>query len=130
MTIRDFVAKHGITATVARGEPLPNWGGPHFAYRVTLYMPGDQRRRYTLPFATGTGWTREPTAADVLECLRSDASSVDSARDFEDWARDLGYDTDSRKAESTYRACLKVAARLRRFLGADAYAELMTAEEA
>lgn len=126
MTVREFVAKHGITATVEYAGPLPAWEGPHNAYRVTLRHQG---RRYTVPFATGTGWTRDPDAADVLECLRSDALSVDGAADFETWASDLGYDTDSRKAHAAYRACLRIEHRLRRFLGEDIYRELTQAEE-
>jgi len=57
----------------------------------------------------------------------SDAQSVDDARDFEDWCAELGYDTDSRKAERTFRACQRIAERLRQFLG-DAYDEAGTAQ--
>lgn len=58
-----------------------------------------------------------PTCSDVLDCLASDASMVDNARHFEDFASDLGYDTDSRKAERIYHACMEQANKLRRFLG-------------
>lgn len=73
----------------------------------------------------------EPTAPDlanVLDCLRSDASSIDDARSFEDWASNFGYDTDSRKAEKTYRACQDSAQALRHLLGRKAYDELMECE--
>lgn len=45
-----------------------------------------------------------PTVTDVLACLTSDAGCVDGTL-FEDFCSEFGYDTDSRKAEQTYRAC-------------------------
>lgn len=65
-----------------------------------------------------------PTASEVLDCLASDASSYDNTQDFEDWAGDYGYDTDSRKAEHTYRAIAEQAKALRVFVDAD-YDELL-----
>ena len=59
----------------------------------------------------------EPTAEDVMECLLSDAQAEND--DFEGWASDLGYDTDSRQAEKTYKACVDIAHRLRKLLGDD-----------
>ena len=79
----------------------------------------------TVYFTMGSAHTAEPTAAEVLDCLASDAASVVNARDFTDWASDLGYDTDSRKAEQTYQACVKSTADLRRLLGVDAADVLM-----
>lgn len=69
-----------------------------------------------------------PDLASVLDCLRSDASSIDDARSFEDWAANFGYDTDSRKAEKAYRACQDSAQALRHFLGRKAYDALMECE--
>lgn len=44
----------------------------------------------------------KPTAYDILACL---SGSIDAhCQDFEDWANDLGYDPDSRKAEKVYNA--------------------------
>ncbi len=68
-----------------------------------------------------------PTASDVLDCLASDASEYDGTRDFEDWASDYGYDTDSRKAEATDRVIAEQAKALRHFMG-DAYDALIEAE--
>lgn len=66
-----------------------------------------------------------PTLADVLDCLALDAAGFDDARDFEDWAAEFGYDTDSRKAEAVYRLCGEQAKELRHVLGATAYSELL-----
>ena len=45
-----------------------------------------------------------PKLDDVLHSLLSDGSAYFDAQLFEDWAADLGYDPDSRKAEAIWRA--------------------------
>lgn len=67
-----------------------------------------------------------PDPADVMDSLRSDASGTEES--FEDWADGLGYETDSRSAEATYRACVDTARQLRAGLGWSAYRELMECE--
>jgi hypothetical protein len=58
----------------------------------------------------------EPGTLDVLNSLVMDSDVLD-AGGFEQWASDLGYDTDSRNAESIYRACLDIALKMRAGLG-------------
>jgi hypothetical protein len=67
-----------------------------------------------------------PTIEDVLYCLASEADALDHPT-FESWASDLGYDPDSRSAETTYRACLETARKLRAALGDDGLARLREA---
>lgn len=57
-----------------------------------------------------------PTIDDVLYSLVLDASAIDY-RGFEDWAEGCGYETDSRKAEGIYRACLDIGLKLRAAVG-------------
>lgn len=57
-----------------------------------------------------------PDPVDVVWSLVMDSSVLDESS-FEDWANSLGYDTDSRKAESIYRACLEIALKLRNGIG-------------
>lgn len=68
-----------------------------------------------------------PSAADVLASLCSDAMSVACGQSFEEFCGEFGYDTDSRKAETTYRTCQETALRLRGFLS-DHYQRVMSAE--
>jgi hypothetical protein len=68
----------------------------------------------------------EPKALDVLYSLVMDSSVLDESS-FEDWASSLGYDTDSRNAETIYRACLEIALKLRAGLGDAAMTELREA---
>lgn len=70
--------------------------------------------------------TPPPRLADVLYSLASDADAID-AGGFEQWAGDLGYDTDSRKAEAIYRQCLETALKLRSALGESGLAKLREA---
>ena len=69
-----------------------------------------------------------PDLASVLDCLASDASSVEYVRDFEDWAGELGYDSDSRKAEEIFNMTERQSKELRYVLGSPAYEELMQLE--
>jgi len=66
-----------------------------------------------------------PDVADVLSCLASDSMGVENTRCFEDWAGEYGCDTDSRKAERTYKTCQDQSAELARFLGEDNYRTLL-----
>lgn len=59
-----------------------------------------------------------PEFADVLYCLVSDAEVLEYSS-FDEWTRAYGYDTDSRKAEQTYRACLDIALPLRQIVNLD-----------
>ena len=65
-------------------------------------------------------WKGQPVPAplltEVLYSLVMDSDVLDAGT-FEQWAGDLGYDTDSRKAENIYRACLENALRLRVMIG-------------
>ena len=56
-----------------------------------------------------------PKLDHVLHSLSMDASAAGMS--FEDWAGDLGYDTDSRAALATYEECQKSAKRLTRITG-------------
>lgn len=60
-----------------------------------------------------------PALDGVLYCLVSDADVLEHAT-FEDWAEAYGYDTDSREAERTYRACIETALVLRQLIDLDA----------
>ena len=75
---------------------------------------------------TGRGNPILPELRDVLYSLASDSDVLDSSS-FEDWAANYDYDTDSRQAEATYRACLDIALKLRNALGEDGLRRLREA---
>jgi hypothetical protein len=124
MNAKQFATKNGITIKsefVDANLNAPDWKDANH-FRVTLKMKGKQLTTY---FSQGYGISGEPQAADVLDCLASDAAGFENARSFEEWASEYGYDTDSRKAEKTYKVIEKQADKLKNFLGDDLYKELL-----
>jgi hypothetical protein len=124
VTLKSFIVRNHIKAESVMVDHNPHMDGSQNMdnYKVTLRRKG---RKLTIFFSMGPALCREPSAEDVLDCLASDSSSVENAQSFEDWASDLGYDTDSRKAERTYNICCTQAGKLKRFLGEDLYKELL-----
>jgi len=124
-TLSSFIDTNKIRMSADWADSNPHMidampGGSH--YRCTLRLG---RKRLTVYFSMGAAHTSEPTASDVLDCLASDASSYKNANGFEDWAGEYGYDTDSRKAEKTYRIVERQAAKLEAFLGSELFNALL-----
>jgi hypothetical protein len=71
--------------------------------------------RAALEAARRAKWTPDPI--EILWAIARDGDALEST--FEDWAYDLGYDADSRRAEKVYRACQENGFRLRKILSAD-----------
>ena len=77
-------------------------------YRVRIKRKGKQ-----MAFTFGANLNGdEPTAYDILACL----TKYDPGT-FEDFCSDYGYDEDSRKAESTYKAVCKEWRNVERVFG-------------
>lgn len=116
-TLKTFARTNNLRADVKYGadeKAHARMGRDMTPWTVTLKMKG---RQMTVPYFTGSAITSDPTAVDVLDCLLSDATGYDNARGFEDWASEYGYDTDSRKAEDTYKVVEAQSKKLRTFLG-------------
>jgi hypothetical protein len=90
-----------------------------------------QGRIMSIDYWQGPGIKTSPNALGVLDCLLSDAGGFDSARDFNDWASDLGYDASEpesvKAAKKIYLATKKQTTRLKELLGND-YEEFLNAE--
>ena len=69
------------------------------------------------------GKIEAPDVVDVLHCLMSDSDAIDY-RGFEDWANDMGFDSDSIKARDIYTACLGTALKLRSAFGESTLGDL------
>lgn len=91
-------------------------GWKHYTMQCVLKRANG--RKLMTPFKQGTGHKRAPSAAEVLECLISDARSA-CDQTFASWCADLGYDDDSRKAYATYEQCIETNGRLAQFLSPD-----------
>ncbi len=58
-----------------------------------------------------------PDPCDVVYSLFMDAGTAADEGCFENWAQSLGFSTDSRKAEASYRECVDTFLKLRAALG-------------
>jgi hypothetical protein len=104
----EVVDSHGIQ----KGDD----GWEHYSYSVRLSR-GDES--LNTPWRQGLGITELPNAGDVLASLIMDAAGFTNARDFEDWASEYGYDTDSRKALASWEQIDALSDGLRDLLGDD-----------
>lgn len=142
VTIEQFVADNGISLKATWADRNPHMDSRDMDHwKVVLRRDtdkavivngavdmtrSDKRRVMTTYFSKGYGHNgAKPTATEVLSCLASDAAGLENNNSFEDWCDEYGYDTDSRKAEKTYKACKHIASRLRTFLGDDLYNQLL-----
>lgn len=67
-----------------------------------------------------------PDMHDVVHALLSDSEALEY-RTFEEWAHMMGYNSDSRKDEAIYKACLDIGLWLRNGLGEKNLAKLREA---
>jgi hypothetical protein len=131
MTYQEFIKQNAITMTAVRTSENPDmlrWAaGKYMAWdhwKLRLRFPTKGLPRYmTTYFSMGRGFNGEPPdLADVLGGLAKDSRGCD--QDFETWAWEFAYDTNSRKAEQTYRSRRKKRTQLKSFLG-DAFETLL-----
>ena len=140
MTIQEFITKYKVGFSCKWADKNPNmepspYMTRHFRCVIKMSCPNDWRqfgrssktRQMVVYFSQGSAHTSEPTCADVLDCLASDVTGIES-QSFEDWCSDLGYDTDSRTAERTYNAVYKQLNSLTRLFGNDKLQELIDCE--
>lgn len=149
----DILETLGITIdAVYLPHETPAGEHPRLRWRVSVRRNG--REFYSTEYAAGCGHSPEykrnggritavvvaecehgrhdggrpvppPDAPDVVHSLLMDASGTDER--FEEWAANLGYDSDSRKAEAAFNSCRDVAAALRRTFTAQELDSLETA---
>ena len=72
------------------------------------------KKSMTISFYTGNGWKKDPELEDILGSILQDITYLDYG--FEDFASELGYDPDSRKAEKIYKEVQKQAKKINRLL--------------
>ena len=122
VSIDEFLAENKIRMSAQRWHENPNmedFQGDH--WKCVLIGPG---KRMTVYFSMGYGHKGEaPEAGDVLDCLASDACGAEDS--FEEWASNLGYDSDSREAEKTFKAVQHATKRLKNFLGEYRFEQLL-----
>lgn len=105
--VPDIAAWHGFDRREIEGQ----------AAECGTYRPKGRRfGRQSVP---------PPALRDVLYSLVLDAEALDMS--FDDWCETFGYDTDSRKAEATYRMCCELGHQLAAIIGHPAISQLREA---
>ena len=115
-TMQDFTRRNRITASAAKAKSNPNmsdgeWAADASHWLVTLER-GD--RSMDVPFSQGSAHTSPPTAEDVLDCMASDASGYENARNYDDWADEYGF---THCEHDAYRTIGEQTDKLRLMLG-------------
>jgi hypothetical protein len=131
-SLESFIARNQLTIKVLPCGANPHMqdskGMRHFSVTIDRVGFGPSKPMH-LFFSQGSAHTKAPKLAEVLNCLASDASGVENARNFEEWAAEYGYDTDSRKAEKTYLICCEQRDQLRELLGNAGFESLLYSTE-
>ena len=128
-TFKQFAEKHRLTMTTKFVGSRREEGWEHLAFEVSISVAGKDMHPFVVPYRVGThyalpeewkGGKKQPRRPDpskslriedVLCSLATDAQAIHYS-DFEAWAQEHGYSTDSRKAEKLYRACCETASKL------------------
>lgn len=98
-----------ITATAAYG---------HGAFTESKDKPAYIPRGMTVRIPDGGAYVdvpQPPTIESVVYCIVSDSDLYENAADFEEFASELGYDPDSRKAYDIWEKCGEQFRQWRRF---------------
>lgn len=128
----NWAAKNGITADIEETDHNPwmtqdtpedeRWAREASHWKITLKRGPNKLVTY---FSMGSANLDPAKMKDLLQSLSMDARGVEDNRTFEEWAREYGYDEDSRKAERSYNLTRKIAASIKKFLGDDLYKEFL-----
>lgn len=92
----------------ARETGNTDWPADAQHYRFTIRRGGNYS--ITGEYSQGSAHTDQPTLAEILACVVSDARSATGALDFDDWAAEFGLICDccgqpTRGAQDVYEAC-------------------------
>jgi len=143
-----FIASHGLSFRAVRVDSRPDGlgdiptDGP-MVNKSWAQVENNHRRHFRVEFRTlasdfalvthfsqGSAHTEEPTAAEVLECLASDARSVVDSADVLDFASEFGWELDTPEAlnhlRRVFAGCTETLDALDRLVGEDAREELLS----
>ena len=126
MTLQELIRKYRLRMESELTDRNPHMADDEWSRRATHWKCVIKRGRtkMTIFFSQGPAIVHEPSLEEVLDSLGSDAGTYLNARGFEDWAVEYGYDPDSRRAETIWKAVGKQIADLRRLLGESGLEEL------
>jgi hypothetical protein len=121
-TLPALLEELGVTLKI-RHRAHPNhatdWQLRANCYRVTLSYQG---RSYSLFYYQGTGIKSEPSASDVVACLASDLSILNSCDTLKCFGDCMGWNSET---ANTYRAIKRQSARYSKLIGDPTTLELI-----
>jgi hypothetical protein len=121
-TLPALLEELGITLKMRhRAHPshATDWQLKANCYRVTLNYQG---RTYSLFYYQGTGIKSEPSVSDVVACLASDLSILNSCDTLKCFGDCFGWDENT---ADTYRAIKRQSARYSKLIGDPTTLELI-----
>lgn len=83
----------------------------HNVYDVKISYDGKKCKFKYYDSAHNTNMGIEPTRDDILQCIINDYNYT-MYTDFDSFCGDMGYDSDSRRAEKIYQECLRQSRKL------------------
>lgn len=104
------------------------WADQAFHYRVSLKRGPKSLVTY---FSKGAGLPEPPDLPEVLDTLAMDAAGYENNPDLESWVREYGHASDSgeegssKRDRQVFKIIEKAAEKLKKFLGEEAYEELL-----
>jgi len=125
--LAELCAELGITASVRELDTFNSEGGltkfPEWAKQGWSIVLKYQGKRAQFRFYGG-GASKTPTASDLVWAVATDSTALTES--FSEWCADLGYNTDSIKDRSIYKACQRNAQRLTDLIGnAEIFSQLV-----
>jgi hypothetical protein len=125
--LAELCAELGITASVRELDTFNGEGGltkfPEWAKQGWSIVLKYQGKRAQFRFYGG-GASKTPTASDLVWAVATDSTALTES--FSEWCADLGYNTDSIKDRSIYKACQRNAQRLTDLIGnAEIFSQLV-----
>ena len=135
-TVGAFVTEHSLSMQTrpipARTDDRSAWSADAKHYHLTLERPrpGVEPRLLAIEYTIGHP-DHAPRLDSVLDCLRSDAGTIEEYPDPFDFAVSLGYFDSAETARQgigTHAATVAEVRRLKAWLGPDAFAQLLDCE--
>ena len=115
--LAELCAELGITATAKELDTFNSEGGltkfPDWAKQGWTVSVKYKGKRAQFRFYGG-GSAQTPTVSDLVWAVAIDSNALNE--EFSDWCGEFGYDTDSVKARSIYKACQTNANRLKNLI--------------
>jgi len=117
----NFLTKHGITFSFKLANTkTPNWNDEYDDSRrfsnhfLVSFKKGKEKISFDF-FDSMNNFQKGVTELRAYDALTCCSAEFNCPNNFEEFCDEFGYDQDSRSAEKTFRACLKLSNKLKKF---------------